>query len=148
MPTDTGTATAVAVISGADALIDQGTITALAVLTFVQASYVTVSNPTSRLAYPTITIEGPCTNPLLVNETVGRTLAWHNLVIDSGDTLIVDHKLRTVMLSVSGDPATFVAGIWPDIVEWWELMEGDNQIQVGGTLLSGSITMNVDFRYI
>jgi hypothetical protein len=102
-------------------------------------------NGGSFLSPPVVVITGPATSPAVTNLTTGQTVSWTGLTLHVGDTLVVDFLNRQgyinpSMVSTSpGFPST--GGIyWPaDLTSaWWQLAPGNNTLQYGGTIGSGS----------
>jgi hypothetical protein len=57
----------------------------------------TVSNAGTTMAWPLWTITGPCTQPVIRNDSTGERLAF-SLSLAEGDTLVIDTAARTVFL--------------------------------------------------
>jgi hypothetical protein len=62
------------------------------------SSLVICNNAGSYITYPTFTITGPCTNPIVVNSTTGELLSF-NVTLAASQTLVVNPDLRTVSLN-------------------------------------------------
>lgn len=90
---------------------------------------------------PVIRINGPITNPYLLNETTGKTLAF-NGTIASGDYIDVDFLNRTVILNGTGSRYFWIV----DSSGWWNLIPGANSVRLGGSPGSPSPTMTVQWR--
>lgn len=73
--------------------------------------------------YPVTTFYGPATNPQIINETTGRTLAF--VVTLGADVLVVDHRTRVV--TRNGVPAFSLVGAASD---FWPLVPGNNVVQL------------------
>lgn len=92
-----------------------------------------IGNDGNTDALPVIRIYGPCTNPRIENDTVGKTLEFGNadagdLTIEAGSYIEIDVRERTVTLE--GDASNsryqyldFAAS------EWWALEPGDNEVR-------------------
>lgn len=72
--------------------------------------------------YPTATITGPVTNPRLTNLDKNQVLRFDGLVLNSGDSIIVDFKERVALSSAGGN---FYGTITSDS-DFWTLEPGDN----------------------
>ena len=57
-----------------------------------------LTNAGNTATWPTWTITGPVTNPVILNTATGQRLALSGLTIDAGQTLTLDTDARTVML--------------------------------------------------
>ena len=58
---------------------------------------------------PLVTITGPCINPVVGNSTQGLSM-YFNLTLNTGDTLVIDLKNKTIKLN--GNPArNYLSGI-------------------------------------
>lgn len=57
-----------------------------------------LTNSGNTSTWPTWTITGPVTDPVILNTTTGERLAFSGLTIDAGQTLTLDTDARTVML--------------------------------------------------
>jgi len=69
------------------------------------------------------TLTGPATNPTIENVTQGKSLEF-NIVLASGETLVIDTDSRTVLLN--GTASRYSALMASS--EWFDLDPGDNQI--------------------
>lgn len=92
----------------------------------------TVTNDGNTSAYPVIRLYGPCTNPVIENETVGRSIVFGNadvgdLVLAAGEYVELDVRARTVLL----DGETQSRHQYMDFVEsgWWALEPGANAVR-------------------
>jgi hypothetical protein len=105
--------------------------------TTVFSSGSVVTNAGNRYAPAILTIPGPITNPTVINDTTGSTLAF-TITLGVGDNLVIDLKNHTVQLNGGNVRTALLA---PD---WFLLKPGDNLIR----LLAGSATavvMNVAY---
>jgi phage-related protein len=69
----------------------------------------TVTNNGNHTAYPIITITGPVTNPVLVDSNSGTTMAL-NISLSAGDTLVIDTRLKSIVLNNYVSRRTAMAG--------------------------------------
>jgi len=91
--------------------------------------------------YPTITLKGLLTNPILYNTTINKYIAL-NLTISTGDinNVVIDMRNKTILQN--GTP------IMNDLItgsSWWWLEAGDNNISL--TTSSSSDTGEMDVSY-
>lgn len=91
-----------------------------------QASF-SVSNGGHVASFPTVTINGPCTNPDIINDTTAETLTVSEFVA-AGDTLTVDMGARTAIITSGGGAETNVLGSVSGT--WWDLEPGTNAIRI------------------
>ena len=99
------------------------------------------TNAGTAASRPTITIDGPATNPKVLNTTDGAKYVQANLVLGAGDTLIIDLAAKTATVaSVSVlddmDPAS----------QWWVLRPGSNSLTYSRTAGASNSTAQIDFR--
>jgi len=92
-----------------------------------QEASITITNDGHILTYPVITINGPGTNPDIINDTTGETLTVEEIVAD-GDTLTVDMGERTAIITGAGGAETNVLGSVSGT--WWALQPGTNAIRI------------------
>ena len=102
------------------------TIPAVIATTTNQASF-TLSNDGHIASFPTIVINGPCTNPAIINDTTGETLTVSETVA-AGDTLTVDMGNRTAIITSGGGAETNVLGSVSGT--WWDLELGANAVRI------------------
>lgn len=88
---------------------------------------VTITNDGHVLAYPVVIINGPCTNPSIVNDTIGETLTVSEIVA-AGEVLVVDMGQRTAIITGGGGVETNVLGSVSGV--WWALQLGTNAIRI------------------
>ena len=101
----------------------------------------TVTNSGHVFTYPIFTINGPCTNPDIINETTGETLTIDE-ILAAGDILTVDMGQRTAIVT-SGGVETNVLGSVSGV--WWSLQVGDTDIRIpsdAAGIFAGSITFS------
>lgn len=84
-------------------------------------------------------IDGPVTNPRLVNFTTGETLRIGVTVL-SGQELHLDSAVRSVLLDGTASRRGFVSG------QWWQLRPGNNDIGWFSDTASGTATFQVLHR--
>lgn len=97
-------------------------------------------NGGNRPAPVVFTIPGPVTNPSIYNDTTGEVMQFANITINSGESLIVDTRWRTVRLDdIANRRYALVRPVWI------RLVKGDNTIRFLSE--SGGTTMTVEYRY-
>lgn len=69
----------------------------------------TVTNQGNHTAYPLITITGPVTNPVLVDSYSGTTMAL-NVTLTAGDILVIDTRLKSIVLDGTVSRRTALSG--------------------------------------
>jgi hypothetical protein len=94
---------------------------------------------------PVVIIGGPVQAPLLANLTLGQTVTWSTLTLNSGDLLVVDFLNRQAVLNptaisnMPGIPSAGGAYIPADITSaWWEIAPGASTVEYGGIAGTGS----------
>lgn len=117
---------------------------------------VTVTYAGSFRTFPTVTIYGPITDPVVENLSTGETLDFTGITIASGDHYVIDtaYGVKTVEdssgtnkiadLTEDSDLATF--HLAPDPV----VVNGDNDIQVTGTAVDAETEVYLSYfdRYL
>lgn len=101
----------------------------------------TANNAGGVETWPTTTITGPITNPRLENVTTGQTLRFA-LELAAGQTLVVDHHERTVLLG--GTASRYSTLVRP--VEWWPLEPGDNDLRLAADSSGVGASALVEWR--
>lgn len=97
-----------------------------------------VPNQGNRPAPAILTVNGPVTNPRIINDTQSKTLEFA-IVLGSLDFLTIDLANRTVVLNGSANRRNTMT-----TSQWFFLNPGDNFIRFGGT--TGTGTLTVSFR--
>ena len=85
----------------------------------------TITNNGNGEAYPTITLQGPLTNPRIENVTLSKWIQL-NLSISSGVTVVVDMFNRTI---VQAGVTNRLSSLSADSQFWW-LEAGDNTVRL------------------
>jgi phage-related protein len=98
----------------------------------------TINNLGNMASFPTITVPGACTNPIIRNTTTGKKLQFVGLTIGSGENLIIDTKLRTAKIG----SISHISKLSADS-EFWTLEPGNNVITF--SVSSGTVTALVDY---
>lgn len=84
----------------------------------------------NRRNYPNLYIYGPCNNPIIVNQTLGKQLSF-NIQIDAGDYLLIDLRYHRVLLNGSQskrDAMSSSPSSW-----WWLEPNIDNTLMFFGS---------------
>ena len=98
----------------------------------------------STVAYPVLRIFGPCTDPLVENETSGRQLAFE-ITIANGDYLEVDTRQRTIRLNGLTASSRYDALDFP-ASQWWGLLPGSNRVRFAPAAFSAPSLLEVRYR--
>jgi hypothetical protein len=83
-----------------------------------------VNNAGTESVYPTVTITGAITNPVIINETTGQSLGL-TMTTSSTDTIVIDMRQRTILLN-SGN----VIGNIQANSSFFYLQPGNNSIKL------------------
>lgn len=97
-----------------------------------------VTNGGNRPTPPVFTINGPVTNPVIMNDTISAEMDF-NIDLALGETLVVDTRYRTVRLNGTANRRALMTK-----PGWFMLQPGDNFIRFRGT--AGSGTLSVAYR--
>lgn len=98
-----------------------------------------VNNPGNRPTPPVITINGPVTNPRVLNDTVGRTMTF-NIILATGEYLTIDTKYKTVKLNgTTNRRNTLLAPTW------FFLEPGDNFIRYRAESSDPTSSMEIEY---
>jgi hypothetical protein len=98
---------------------------------------VNVSNNGTAISYPQITINGPCDNPYIINDSwPTQTLPRIKLAgsLGVGDQIVIDMLYRTIRLNGTANRRNWISPPY----DWWGLLPGDNFIRFGADTLSGA----------
>jgi len=104
-------------------------------------STVACVNSGTYITFPTFTIIGPCSNPVIVNSTTGQKLAFTVALTSSSDTLIVNPDLRTVLYN--GNPAR---NLLTTDSSWFGLPVGTTNIGFVASASSAGTSLTVQFN--
>lgn len=110
----------------------------------VSGGNATVTNDGEAIAWPTISLAGPLTNPFIRNNTTGKTLQL-TVTIASGETYVVDMKNKTIVKGGASQYDKLTAGS-----EFWWLDPGDNDIDfnTSDSADTGSCTISYRDSYL
>lgn len=91
-----------------------------------------VNNVGNRPTPPTFVINGPCTNPSIIDETFGHTLSF-NIILAAGESLTIDTQYKTVRLNgVTNKRSTLF------VPDWFYLQPGQTSIKYSAIVGAGS----------
>lgn len=106
---------------------------------------VVATNAGNTDAYPVLRIYGPCTDPVLYNDTQGKALAFAGLSVSAADYLEIDTRAKTIRTNSLAASSQYSKLDFPSS-EWWTLSPGDNQLRfVPDTFTAPSYT-RVEWR--
>lgn len=102
----------------------------------------TVVNSGTHTAYPTITINGPVTNPTLVDSVNGITMSF-NITLVAGDQIVINCKDKSVVLNNTVSRRSTLAGL-----KWFSVPAGMSEtIQFGAASGSGTALISLYNTY-
>lgn len=106
-----------------------------------------VVNNGSASSWPTITLRGPLTNPVIYHQESGTLFAL-NYVLASGSTIVIDMKNKTVILDGSVSLLSSVDRTSGS--DWFELLPGSNVLifSTGSTGDAGTLEVRFFNAYI
>lgn len=100
---------------------------------------VIVTNDGNRPTPVEFTINGPCENPTILDDTNGNTLAF-SIVLATGETLVVNTQYKTVRLNGTINRRNTMT-----TAEWFFLQPGQTFIRYNAVTGTGS-SMDISFR--
>lgn len=92
---------------------------------------------------------GACTDPEVINQTLGETFALTGVTLSAGQYMEIDMGNRTVLLN--GDPAlSYYSAIDFAVSTWWELQPGANLLTASAATTDASCELDVFWfnRYV
>lgn len=98
------------------------------VFTTSTATHLELSNGGNFATPPVLTIKGPVTNPIIDNDTLGKSI-FITYSLGSSDTVEIDVAERTVKLN----GAERLDLLNAQDTTWWELAAGTNRLRLRGT---------------
>lgn len=107
-------------------------------------AYLTVDNQGNVDSPPTFTIQGPVTNPIIDNDSIGKSIYCTSLALTSSDYLTISTADKTVYLNGTTSR--------PDLIDasqtvWFNLQPGINQLRLRGSSMSaGTTSLGISFR--
>lgn len=99
-----------------------------------QTQTVNITNAGWGTSYPTITIQGPVTNPIIGNLTTGQALNF-NYTMGTSDTFVIDLLNRTILLN--GSPAR---NLLLGSSQWFAAPPGTSQYYFSGSVTTYGVT--------
>ncbi len=99
-----------------------------------------VNNGTAE-SFPTITVSGPMTNPIITNATLNRYIQL-NLTVQTGEQVTIDMKNKTIMKDGQSVIQNKVAGS-----QFWWLNPGANTVRIQSSSGSDAGTVQVTYRH-
>lgn len=101
----------------------------------------TVTNGGTVDVFPTVTLVGNMTNPIVINVTTGLVFSLTGISTAPGDIIVIDMRARTVTLN-GGSIFARIGGN----SSWWSLQPGGNDIGLTSSGGSDSIVGTVSWR--
>jgi len=98
------------------------------------ASALTIVNSGTWTTYPTVTITGPITNPILTNQTTNQSLAV-TVILQATDSLVLDLENKNVLLN--GSP---VRNLLTGSSQWFGASPGSTVFALTGTAFTAGVT--------
>lgn len=102
-----------------------------------------VNNAGDVRAWPVFTITGPGENIALLNETTGKMILLYGLILDTGETLIIDTRPGYKSLTMSNGENAWET--FTDESELWSLEPGDNQLSIQVNAADGNTEIAMSF---
>lgn len=99
-----------------------------------------VSNGGTTTTYPSLTITGPCTNPIIRNQSTGAQIAL-SVTLAGNDVIVIDPDLRSITLN--GNPAR---NLLVNGSTWWGLPSGSTTIGFVATTYGSGCSLTVSWR--
>lgn len=96
-------------------------------------------------AYPLLRIYGPCTDPVVVNDTAGRSLTFSGLTIATGQFLEIDTRARTIRYNADPADSRYSKLVFPTS-RWWSLAPGENRVRFTPATGSGGAVTEIVYR--
>lgn len=93
-------------------------------------------------AYPVIRIYGPVTEPVLDNNTQGKSLAFVGLTLVAGEYLEVDTRAKTILLNGDSASSRYDKLSFP-ASQWWTLSPGTNLVRFHPATFTDGVTVAV-----
>lgn len=100
----------------------------------------TVVNAGNTDAYPLIRIYGPVTEPVLDNNTQGKSLAFTGLTLVAGEYLEIDTRAKTILLNSDPTNSRYDKLAFPTS-QWWTLSPGNNIVRFHPTTFTDGVTL-------
>lgn len=96
-------------------------------------------------AFPTVTLNGPLTNPAISNETTGKSFSLNYTLSTADESIVIDTQLRTVryFANPGGSPTNIRASLSGDFIT---LAPGINNIKLSNTNYNATAYASVVWR--
>lgn len=101
----------------------------------------TITNSGATTVYPTITLTGVMTNPIIKNETTGQFFKLTGFTSAPGDVVVINMKDRTVILN-GGNIQPFVSSD----TTWWTLAVGATSVTLKTSNSADTVTGVISWR--
>lgn len=101
---------------------------------------VVVTNTGNRPSPPVFTINGPVTNPRILNDTMNKEMQF-NIILATGETLVVDPRNKTVKLNGSVNRRNTLLA-----PTWFYLAQGANSIRYRAESSDPASSLSILFR--
>lgn len=112
---------------------------------YSQAAQSYVLNQGDAETWPRLVIQGPISNPTLLNNSTG--LSWTlSYTLAAGETLTVDSAKRTVVFGASTNRFSAYAANF-SANAWWSLLAGTNDIRLLSASFATGAQVTVYFRH-
>jgi hypothetical protein len=96
------------------------------------------------VAWPTITVYGPCVNPTITNAATGQTIAL-TYTLNANESLVVDTAPRSRTVLLNGQANRYSAVDFLN-TSWWGLVPGQNDLRLGLDSFGDGCRMDVEWR--
>ena len=90
--------------------------------------------------FPTMTLVGPCTNPVIYNQSTGQSLSFNYALLGT-DTLVIDTDLRSVTLN--GNPAR---NLLMNGSQWFGFPAGNTTLTFTTTAYTVGAALTISYR--
>lgn len=108
------------------------------------SSSMNVQNEGDAVSPMTLTINGPCVNPTVLNSTTGKILSF-DITLTSTDDLIIDTRNGTVLLNGTVD-RLYTRTLTSSPIVGFNLNPGDNQITIYSDTWSSGSGVEIVYR--
>jgi hypothetical protein len=96
------------------------------------------------VAWPKLTVYGPCVNPTITNATLGRSLVL-TYTLNAGEALVIDTEPRNRSVLLNGQANRYSAVNFLTS-QWWGIRPGINELRLGLASFGAGCRMDVEFR--
>lgn len=102
---------------------------------------ITINVGGNRPTPPVLVINGPVINPQIINDTLGLTMNFRPIVINNGQTLVVDMKNKTVKFNGTVNQRNVLTA-----PNWFYLQPGANQLRFRATSTDPAANVQIQYR--